>query len=84
MFDFVQVQLECEEVGVDDEREPVIPISPRKHGRAYSSSDMPISIGKFISSKRKECVKRKLVFDDDVGPAKAMRSVSGVDDCDDV
>jgi hypothetical protein len=84
MFDFVQVQLECEEVGVDDEREPVIPISPRKHGRAYSSSDMPISIGKFISSKRKECVKRKLVFDDDVGPAKAKRNVSGLDDCDDV
>jgi hypothetical protein len=45
---------------------------------------MPISIGKFISSRRKECVKRKLVFDDDdVERARSKSKVSGSDDCDD-
>jgi hypothetical protein len=76
--------LECEEISVGDEGKRVIPISPHKRERAYSSSGMPISIGKFISSKRKECVKRKLVFDEDVEGARVKSKVSGVDDCDDV
>jgi hypothetical protein len=45
---------------------------------------MPISIGKYISSKRKECVKRKLVFDADAERAKVKSKVSGDSDCDGV
>jgi DNA primase catalytic subunit len=45
---------------------------------------MPTSIGKFISSRRKECVKRKLVFDVDVDKADKKIKVSDSSQCDDI
>jgi hypothetical protein len=84
MFCFSQVQLECGEVSLGDGGGPVLPISSFKPERSYSSSGMPISIGKYISSKRKECVKRKLVFDADAERAKVKSKVSEDSDCDGV